>query len=132
MPREREDMRLKLVFAFLLITISNFSYAESRKLSADEVKEVFTDKTIKGENYMKGMTVRIYAGPNGEWISNPGGMKMIHFKWSVNSSGEHCKKGKGQQGCGPVISKGEPNVYYKKLKGEERFKFTVIGDGNQL
>lgn len=124
--------KLRIITGLLIIVVSFFAHADSRKLSAEEVKEVFTDKTIIGDNYHKGMTTRIYAGPNGEWISNPKGSKMIHFTWFVDSDGAHCKEGKGKAGCGPIISKGEPNIYYKILRGEERFKFTIIGDGNQL
>lgn len=101
--------------------------AGNKQLSGEEIRAALTDKTLIGKNYAKGITVKIYAGPNGEWLSQPGPNKIIEFQWSVKGD-KHCK-GKG---CGPVISKGEHNVYYKKLRGKERFKYTVIGDGNLL
>ncbi len=97
------------------------------KLSGADIREALTDKTIIGENYAKGITVHIYAGPNGEWWSQRNPPNITKFKWSVKGD-KHCK-GKS---CGEVVSKGEPGVYYKRLKGKERFKYTVIGDGNQL
>lgn len=126
---------MKHMFFFTGIAMLLASCASNpnwRELSAAEIRHAFTDKTIDGENYWKGKTITIYAGPEGQWIANPGGLKMLHFKWYVTSAGEHCKEGRGEHGCGPIYSKGEPNVYYKFVNGEERFKFTIIGDGNQL
>jgi len=124
-----DKIRFYGISTILVVGLISASPADagSKKLSGDEIRAALTNKTLIGENYAKGITVRIFSGPNGEWLSQPGPNKIIEFEWSVKGD-KHCKG----RGCGPVISKGEPNVYYKKMRGEERFKYTVIGNGNLL
>lgn len=119
-----------LVLGVALMTPFGAISAE-KTLSGNEIRKVFTNKTLIGDNYGKKITVHIFSGPNGEWWSQRQPPNIMKFGWSVNGN-KHCKTEGGKKSCGTIVSRGESNVYYKFLKGKERFKFTIIGDGNKL
>lgn len=105
--------------------------AQETWLTGEQIRTALSNKTLIGENSMKGIKVQIYSGSDGQWLSLNERGKHTKFDWHV-SGNEHCKEEDGHMGCGPIMAGEAPGEYYKYLKGKRRFKYTVVGEGNQL
>jgi hypothetical protein len=124
-------MRTAAIALGLFLGMAGPTAADETWLTGEQIRAALSNKTLIGDNYAKGMSVRIYSGANGEWWSRSDRGKVTKFEWHVKGD-EHCKEEDGAMGCGPVATRGEPGVYYKYLKGKLRFKYTVLGDGNKI
>jgi hypothetical protein len=124
-------MRIAAIVFGLVLGMAGPAAADETSLTGEQIRAALSNKTLIGENYGKGITVRIYSGPKGEWWSRSDRGKITKFEWQVNGD-HHCKEEDGHMGCGPVVTRGEPGIYYKYLNGRLRFKYTVIGEGNKI
>ena len=117
------------------------------KLSAEEVRALFSGKTVEGE-FREGSNKRIdpdgvstfyepfvmYFSADGSVRSIRGGVKK-KGNWRVDEKGNHCVQWSGKkEGCAPINKEGRVYKKYKMRSGGSRTKwvktFTQFRPGN--
>ncbi|MGL1930383.1 MAG: DUF995 domain-containing protein [Desulfotalea sp.] len=107
------------VITFCMVNISNV-YASDRitTLKADEVRALYSGKTISGKNHISNKVFTIVYNNDGTYkgtISD--GQRKTSGTWEVKEDGTLCTKGRKQRArvnCGYVIKDGNNYVTFQK------------------
>ena len=130
-----------------VLTVFSGSLFAFGNLSADEVRALFSGKTVEGE-FREGSKKNIdpsgvntfyepfvmYFSAGGTVRSIRGGIKKAG-KWRVDEKANHCVKWAGKkEGCAPITKEGSVYKKYKSRGGGSRIKwvktFTKFRSGN--
>ena len=82
------------------------------KLSAEEARALFPDKTFDGYNEQKSSPYGVYSAPDGTHNLVFSNGKRVAGKWSINDAGKHCVEIPDSSTCIDVVDKGE-GAYHK-------------------
>lgn len=93
----------------LTFATTMLAYAD-HKLSAEEAKALFSNKTWDGYNKLDGTSYVVYSAADGAHNRERGDGKRLTNKWFINDAGQHCTERPAK--CLDVIHKGE-GVYHK-------------------
>ncbi len=127
---------MKFKHFFILISIlclsSTVVFAEEN-LSAEQVKELFYDKTFDGHNETKNKTFKGYSSPDGKmFFKFKSGKKKKKFS-HIDDKGRHCvSKKKNKPGrCSYIVPMGN-GVYHKITMGVHTHTLKNFVDGKHL
>ena len=130
-------MGIRLIFAIIfvcavLLASPNAVLAEE-KLSGEQIKQLYSDKTFEGHSIEREKSYRAYSSVDGTLkVLTPKGKSKTRYWW-VDDQDRHCvSKKKGAEGkCAEVFSIGY-GIYKKIRDGEYVHSMKNFVDGNQL
>ncbi|MFP3874941.1 MAG: hypothetical protein ACLFV1_10860 [Thiohalophilus sp.] len=93
-------------------------------LNADQVKALFSDKTVEYRHERLGFKFVVYHGPDGSLRGTRDGEPMSELRWSVNEQGELCIAYGGKNRCQPIMK--DNGIYKKYVAGKDGKKKTVV------
>lgn len=114
--------RIKPIYLAILPLLMMIAPAISAEetLNAEQVKALFSDKTVEYRHDKLGFEFVVYHAPDGTLRGTRDGHPMGELQWSVNDSGEICIAYKGKKRCHPIMN---DDGMYKK--------YTVDQNGNK-
>jgi len=94
-------------------------------LKADQVKKLFSGKTVTGSDLEKGSAFTRYYDPNGTVLNDAQGYKSTG-KWRVEGSGAHCVTwdNEGEEQCLHIKDNGDGT--YTKIRNKNIKKIPVV------
>ena len=116
-----------------LLMMLTHSVAAAETLHADQVKALFSDRTVEYRHEKLGFEFVVYHAPDGSLRGTRDGQPMGELQWSVNDRGELCIAYNRKQSCHPIMN---DNGIYKKYtvtdNGERKILLTYrrFIDGN--
>jgi len=111
-----------LVIIPLLMMLAQTARAET--LDAEQVKALFTDKTVEYQHERLGFDFVVYHAPDGSLRGTRDGQPMGELQWSVNDQGELCIAYNQKKRCQPIMK--DNGVYKKYTVGKDGQKTTVV------
>ena len=131
--RIRSSLIIGIILCSLMVLAATTALAEN-ELSAAEVTELFSGKTVEGINVNKGYSFKAYFDPNGT-VRAKYAVGGRQGKWRVDKKGRKCIKWEDQrkEKCFVLVKEGE--VYEEfKIKKDGRRKhvatFKKFTEGN--
>lgn len=126
------NKKLTAILSFFLL-YSSFLYSSSFLLSrsaiaaeqildAEAVTQLFSGNTYEANLPGRGLTMTVYADPDGTMKGMQNGKKFITH-WKVNEQGEICVSYRDKTNCRPIV---EENGLYKKYKLDEYGNKTIL------
>lgn len=103
--------------------------AEGKKLSAIELKTLFTGKTFDGHNVPKNKNYKAFSKADGMMLHR-NTKRTKEVAWTITEDGKHCVKFKSNY-CGTIVSMGN-GIYHKMRDGSHINTLTNFRDGNDL
>ena len=98
------------------------SVSAEQILTAEEVTQLFSGKTYEATLPTRGLTMTVYADPNGTMRGVQNRNKFT-TNWEVNDQGEICVSYRDKMSCRIVV---EDNGIYKKYKVDDKGKRTLL------
>ena len=133
---DKHNIIISIVGAVIIsciLSLGESSVLAESVLSAEEVTQLFSSKTVEGINVRRGFKWKAYHDPNGTIrVQFPKGKRQ--GKWYVDDDGRMCLKFEDQskENCQIIVNDG--GVYKKfKVKGGSRqqvARFTKFTEGN--
>ena len=127
-------MRRLALIVLAMLAFSHTAYAAER-MTATQVKELFSGKTFDGVFLPKNKKFKVYEDPDGTHnVLRPNGKRDKGRTWKVNGKGQHCsthpKTGKWR--CSFVADVG--NGVFHKFGNNDKHTHTLknFRDGNHL
>ena len=112
-------------FGVLCILLSFSAIAET-KLNAQEVRELFSNKTVNAFHELKKAPVSLFYNQNGKVSGIFANGKFGSTTWSVKETGKICLKVKAKDLCFDVINDGSSyNKYLVKTNGKRVLVFSM-------
>jgi len=107
--------------------------AGAETLNADQVKALFSDKTVEYQHEKLGFKFVVYHAPDGTLRGSRNGQPMSELQWSVNDKGELCISYNQHNRCHPIRhADGAYQKYTRDKNGETKILVTYrrFIDGN--
>ncbi|MDZ7803654.1 hypothetical protein [Thiohalophilus sp.] len=105
----------------LLMMLSPAVSAET--LNAEQVKTLFSDKTVEYRHEKLGFEFVVYHAPDGTLRGTRDGQLMSELQWSVNEHGELCIAYNRNQRCYPIM---RDDGKYKKYTVDDNGKRKIL------
>jgi len=116
--------RTILVVTLPMLLFFTQSAPAAETLNADQVKALFSDKTVEYQHERLGFKFIVYHAPDGSLRGTREGELMSELQWSVNERGELCIAYGGKKRCQPIMK--ENGVYKKYTVGKDGEKKTMV------
>ena len=117
----KQTLMIKSTLIAGLLTLTLGPAFADEDLNADEVKALFSGKTVSWVHHKKGNTGTGYFAPDGKLTGLRNGKDKIKYGWTVNEEGELC------------IDKGsETNCRVIEKSGDEIRKIKVKPNGKRI
>ncbi len=110
-----------LAILALLMMLSPSVSAET--LNAEQVKTLFSDKTVEYRHEKLGFEFVVYHAPDGTLRGTRDGQPMSELQWSVNAHGELCIAYNQKQSCYPIMHE---DGKYKKYTLDDNGKRKIL------
>jgi len=101
--------------------------AQAGELSADQLKELVSGKTLFVENPKNGKSWQMYHDPDGTTYKSDGN----EGKWNITDDGKHCNTGVPLK-CAKVVDNGDGTYNRLKPNGSTAVVWTKIVDGKDF
>lgn len=133
---EKHNIIISIVGAVIIsciLFLGESSVLAESVLSAEEVTQLFSGKTVEGIAVRKGYSFKSYFDPNGT-IRTQYAKGKRKGKWYIDDDGRKCLtyEDKGRENCHIIVNDG--GVYKEfKIKGGKRqqtVEFTRFAEGN--
>lgn len=105
----------------------------AQTLDAEQVRQLFSDKTVEYSHAMLNFDFIIYHAPDGSLRGTRNGEPMSEMQWSVNPDGKLCIAYDQHQRCHPIMrDEGVYKKYKTTANGETKILVTYrrFIDGN--
>ncbi|MDZ7661680.1 hypothetical protein [Thiohalophilus sp.] len=116
--------RTILVVTLPMLLFFAQSAPAAETLNADQVRALFSGKTIEYQHERLGFKFVVYHAPDGSLRGTREGQLMSELQWSVNEQGELCIAYGGKNRCQPIMK--DNGVYKKYTVGKDGQKKTVV------
>lgn len=97
--------------------------ASANTLNAEQVKALFSDKTVEYRHKKLGFEFIVYHAPDGTLRGTRDGHPMGELQWSVNDQGELCIAYNQKQSCYPIMHE---DGKYKKYTLDDNGKRKIL------
>jgi len=110
----------------LSCVLFSFTAVAETKLNAQEVRDLFSNKTVNAFHELKKVPVSLFYNKNGNVSGVFANGKLGSTTWSVKESGKICLKVKAKDLCFDVIKNGSTyNKYLVKTNGKRVLVFST-------
>jgi len=116
--------RTILVATLPMLLLFTQSVPAAETLNADQVRALFSDKTVEYRHERLGFKFVVYHAPDGSLRGTREGELMSELQWSVNKQGELCIAYGGKNRCQPIMK--ENGVYKKYTVGKDGERKTMV------
>lgn len=109
-------LKSALVFCALFTVAAAASAAQA--LNADQVKALFTNKTVEGRNEHQGFDYKAYYAADGTAQASNSKGRHVVGTWRVDEQGRHCVTwGNEPEVCGVIVPAGH-GTYQRIVDGK--------------
>lgn len=116
--------RAILVVTLPMLLLFTQAAPAAETLNADQVKTLFSGKTVEYLHERLDFKFVVYHAPDGSLRGTREGEPMSELQWSVNERGELCIAYGGKKRCQPLMK--DDGVYKKYAVGKDGQKKTVV------
>ena len=111
----KQPLIIKSILFAGFISFSFGSAVADEELNAEEVKALFSGKTVSWVQHKKGHTGTGYFAPDGKLTGLRNGTDKFQYGWSVNDDGHLCIEKSSETNC-RVIEKSGDEIRKIKVK----------------